>query len=222
MKVPHPNPKRKGEYLTYPFVNNYTVAAPSAVISSDQLNIMYMGLNNEISISAPGMKPEDLIVTASNGCRVTSKGNGKYVFVPKRGGKINITVTAKINGENKVISQQTWKSSSLPEPKLIIPGIKGSRASAKTLAQILSSMGARPEYDKSFPISAKPQIRTAGVGFVSDGNIISPKALIKGKTNSSSTRTIGRLKRGNTVTITMKAVGPDGIPHNLTRTITIK
>ena len=27
MKVPHPNPKRKGEFLSYPFIKNYTVAA---------------------------------------------------------------------------------------------------------------------------------------------------------------------------------------------------
>ena len=222
MKVPHPNPKRKGEFLTYPFVNNYTVAAPSAVISSDQLNIMYMGLNNEISVSAPGMKSDDLVVTASNGCKVSSKGNGKYVFVPTRGGRININVSAKINGETKNISQQTWKSTALPPPFIKTQSVKKGRAGASALATVLKQVGTKPKYDKSFPISTNPKIVEVKLEIIKDGNVFPAKIGKNGKIPASTYKQIKALRKGSKVIISMKAKGADNIPHNITQTIKIK
>lgn len=222
MKVPHPNPKRKGEYLSYPFVNNFTVAAPSAVISSDQLNIMYMGLDNEISISAPGMKSDDLTVTASNGCRVSSKGGGKFVFVPNRGGRLNITVSAKINGESKVISQQTWKSKRLPKPLISIPGLRNGRMTKGALATVLASVGAKPIYDPSFPISTKPKTISLKAEMNKGGNLTEDKMLNSGKAKQRTINQIKALSRGHSVTLYMKAKGADGITHNISQTITIR
>ena len=222
MKIPHPNQKRKGEFLTYPFVNNFTVAAPSAVISSDQLNLMYMGLENEISVSAPGMRSEDLVVTASNGCRVSSKGNGKYVFVPSKGGRINITVAAKINGESKVISQQTWKSTSLPKPFIVTPGVRHSRASANALATVLKNVGSQPKYDKAFPISSTPRIVEATLTYKKGNELSSPIKLRRGKIDQSTYDQIKRLRKGNSIEIVMKAKGADNIPHKITQTVVIK
>ena len=222
MKVPHPNPKRKGEFLTYPFVNNFTVAAPSAVISSDQLNIMYMGLDNEISVSAPGMRSEDLVVTAGNGCKVSSRGNGKYVFVPSRGGRFNITVAAKINGETKTISQQTWKSTSLPIPFILTPGVKHDRASANALATVLMQVGSKPKYDKAFPISSVPKIVSATIMVKKGNELGSPINLRNGKIDQSTYNLIKRLSKGNSVEIEMKAKGADKITHKIRQKITIK
>lgn len=221
MKVPHPNPKMKGKFLEYPFVNQYTVAAPSAVISSDQLNIMYKGVDNEMSVSAPGMKSEDLVVAAP-GCSIQPKGDGKFIIKPNRTGRVQITVSAKINGEQKVISQQYWKSSMLPKPILRIPGVRGKFVSAKTLESILTNVGIKVEYDKSFPISAKPTVKKPMIGYVSTEGIMPDKPLAGKKISKNTAKVIKRLRRGNTVTITLKAVGPDGVPHNLDKTVTIR
>lgn len=222
MKVPHPNPKRKGEFLTYPFVNNFTVAAPSAVISSDQLNIMYMGLGNEMSISAPGMKSNDLVVTASNGCRVSPKGNGKFVFTPSRGGRINITVATKMNGKTKVISQQTWKSQRLPKPEISVPGLKYGKMSKSALKTVLQSVGVKAIYDPSFPISTKPKIVSIKAEFNKGGNINEDSMKKSGKATPKVLTQVNSLRRGNVVTIYIRAKGADGIPHNISKVITIK
>ena len=66
MRVPHPNPKKKGMFLDYPFESSYTVATPTAVISSEQLQVMYMGLNNVINVSAPGIQQNQIKVEADN------------------------------------------------------------------------------------------------------------------------------------------------------------
>lgn len=222
MKIPHPNPKMQGKFLTYPFVNNYTVAAPSAVISSDQLNIMYMGLNNEISVSAPGMKSDDLLVTASNSCKVSSRGNGKYTFVPSRGGRINITVSALINGENKVISSQTWKSKRLPKPDVNVPGLKFGKMSKNTLKTILKEVGVTPQYGPSFPISTKPKTITAKIEFNKSGNINEETIKLSGKAEQKVLNQVNSLRRGNVVTVYIRAKGADGISHNISKVITIR
>tara|TARA_Y100000589_G_scaffold150354_1_gene143474 strand:- start:27175 stop:28785 length:1611 start_codon:yes stop_codon:yes gene_type:complete len=223
MKVPHPNPKRKGEFLSYPFVKKYTVAAPSAVISSDQLNIMYIGLENEISVSAPGIKSEDLKVIASNDCEVKEKGSGKYTFKPKRGGRIEITVFANINGENKVVSKQTWKSTSLPKPFIFTPGVKYGLSSSTSLATVLKQVGAKPKYGKSFPISSTPKIISAEISY-RKGNEITPlPKLINGKIiDRKIANIIKGLKKGNKVEIKMQAKGADKITHTIFQKITIK
>jgi len=222
MKIPHPNPKRKGEFLTYPFVNNFTVAAPSAVISSDQLNIMYIGLQNEISVSAPGMKSEDLVVTASNACKVLPRGNGKFVFTPTKGGKINITVAAKINGENKVISQQTWKSQRLPKPFIDIPGVIGGKCPANKLGEVLAIAGAKAKYDPSFPMSATPKIEKASLEINQGGNLGPAKMNKSGKIPQETKRRVKALSRGNVVTVIMKVRGADGIPYEIKQPIIIR
>ncbi len=222
MKVPHPNPKRKGEFLTYPFVNHYTVAAPSAVISSDQLNIMYIGLGNEISISAPGMKSDDLVVTASNGCKVTPRGNGKFIFKPSKGGRINITVSASMNGHTKVISQQIWKSQRLPKPEISVPGLKYGKMSRSTLKTILQNVGVKPIYGPSFPISTKPKIVSIKAEFNKGGNINEDPMNKSGKATTRVLNQVRSLRRGHVVTIYMKAKGADGITHDILKVITIK
>ncbi len=222
MKVPHPNPKRKGEFLSYPFVKNYTVAAPSAVISSDQLNIMYIGLNNEISVSAPGIKSEDLTVKASNSCKVTQKGDGKYTFTPTKGGRIEITVLADINGEKKMISTQTWKSTSLPRPYILTPGVKYGRANSGSLATVLKEVGAQPKYDKSFPISSTPKIVSAEILYIKGNEITPLPNLVNGKISNATSEIIKGLRKGNRVEIKMKAKGADQITHKIIQKITIK
>lgn len=222
MKVPHPNPKRKGEFLSYPFIKSFTVAAPSAVISSDQLNIMYIGLDNEISVSAPGIKSEDITVNASNACKVKRKGDGKYIFKPSKGGKIEITVSAKINNQNKIVSKQTWKSKRLPKPELSIPGVKYGRASRATLATILETVGAKAIYSPSFPISTKPIIESGTAEINERGNISSKKIFVSGKAKPRTISQIKNLSRGSVVTIYMRAKGADKITHNISKVVTIR
>lgn len=220
IKVPHPNPKRKGEYLVYPFTNNYTVAQPNAVISSDQLNIMYKGLKNEISISAAGMQSDNLVVTATN-CIVSATGNGKYVFTPNKTGRIIISVSAKVNGHNKLLSTQTWKSVRLPKPLVEIPGVRNGQISASTLAAILTTNGVVLKYDPSFPISTKPQFKAGGIEAQTSNGLTSFKLENK-KLSTLKRDQISGLSRGSKVFFSIKAKGADGITHNMTTTVKIK
>lgn len=86
----------QGIYEYYPYEYNYMVAAPSVAVSPDKMNVLYVGLDNPVSISAAGVAPSQLVITAS-GCKANIKpaGNGKYTINAGEKGDCFVTVSAK-------------------------------------------------------------------------------------------------------------------------------
>src|SRR5690606_22710382 len=79
------------EYETEP--QTYQVARPSAVVSPDAMNVLYIGVDNPISVSAPGIPKESLSVSGEG---VTVSGSaGKYVAHVTQPGTASIHVSAK-------------------------------------------------------------------------------------------------------------------------------
>lgn len=221
MKVPHPNPKRKGEFLTYPFVNNYTVAAPSVVISSKDLNIMYKGIGNKIDVSAPGISSDKLTVRA-NGCSVRSLGNGEYEFTPNRLGKITIEVLAEIKpGQLQPMGKQDWKAKPFPMPLLFL-GSK-ERPSKLRKNSLIAYGGVNIKYSDDFPISSRPRVVKCTMSTMDrSGSISTATPMPNGKFNQSQMNIIRNLAVGARVFIVVSAKGPDGRTHKLAEhTITI-
>ena len=82
-----------GEIVPYPFQSSFTVAPPSATVSPTKMNVMYRGLENPISISAPGMTNENIQVNITNGTIKKGAKAGEYLVMP---GKDNITTITAI------------------------------------------------------------------------------------------------------------------------------
>ena len=59
-------------YKTAP--QTYQVARPSAVVSPDKMNVLYIGVPNPVSVSAPGVPKEKLHVSMSSGSLSGSAG----------------------------------------------------------------------------------------------------------------------------------------------------
>jgi gliding motility-associated protein GldM len=213
MKVPHPNPKRKGEYLMYPFESEYIVAAPTAVISSEQLNIMYLGLNNEISVSAPGMSSDKIDVKATNRCSVTKVSDGKYKFKPSRVGKISIQVFRKEDG--KLIASQNWKSKRLPKPIITLLSQEYQGVRPKSKYKVPRNKLFKAVYSPDFPLSANVSILTCAVSFISGGGNINLVHIDDGKFNDKFDRALNAARRGDEVAVRMTVRGSDGITHPL-------
>ncbi|MFM7023546.1 MAG: gliding motility protein GldM [Flavobacteriales bacterium] len=116
VRIPHPNPKRKGEFLTYPFENKYLVAQPSAVVSVDKMNVMYLGPENPISISVPGIASDKIQPQIDNGTLMRT-GDGKFMAKPSRLGLAKITVYAEVNGQKVNLGQMEFRVKSLPTPR---------------------------------------------------------------------------------------------------------
>jgi len=85
-----------GEFEYYPYEYKYMVAAPSVSVSPEKMNVMYIGLENPVAVSAAGVAPSDLVVSVSGcGAKLKSNGNGKYSMTATSKGDCMITVSAK-------------------------------------------------------------------------------------------------------------------------------
>ncbi len=70
-----------GQPKYYGFKDKYSVVKPSATIAAEKMNVLYAGIANPVSVSAP-VDPNKLSISFP-GCNVTSAGGGKYnVNVP--------------------------------------------------------------------------------------------------------------------------------------------
>lgn len=94
----------------------------TATISADNMNVLFIGLENPMSVSVPGITPENTIVSADNGITLKNLGNGKYIATVKSGfvsGKV--TVKARMqDGTVKSMGESLYKIRRVPEPKICI------------------------------------------------------------------------------------------------------
>lgn len=101
--------------VKYPFKGTYNVGKPVAIISNDDLNILYRGFDNNISISAPGIPTDNLRINVTGGT-ATPKGNGRYVVVPNST-SVEIAVTGMVGGRTVALGSNTYRVRQLPDPK---------------------------------------------------------------------------------------------------------
>jgi len=86
-----------------------------AVISADQMKVVYQGLPNDLSISIPGIPNNKLSVRATNG-KIQRKGN-KFLAIPdgdKVGKSMRIFVSGEINGATINAPGQDFRIKPLP------------------------------------------------------------------------------------------------------------
>jgi gliding motility-associated protein GldM len=92
--IEYKNPKGTTDY--YPFESSYMVAAPFSAVAADNMNVMYVGVDNPISASAAGFAPTELVVNVSGcGAKLKTAGAGKYVITATSTGTCLMTVMAK-------------------------------------------------------------------------------------------------------------------------------
>lgn len=108
-------PNAEGTLKPYPFSSEYMVGEPSATISNEDLNVIYMGVDNNFRISAPGVAAENLIVAVA-GARCTSPSKGKYVITTSSFNEVTVSVKAKIDGKEMVMGVNKFRVKKLPDP----------------------------------------------------------------------------------------------------------
>ena len=72
----------------------YEVGRRSVTVSADKMNVMYIGVENPISVVAAGISSNELRVSGSGGgINLTRTGNGKYTATVSQQGTANVTVS---------------------------------------------------------------------------------------------------------------------------------
>ncbi len=114
----------------------YQVARPSAVVSPDKMNVLYVGVPNPVSVSAPGMAKEKLRLSISGGS--ISGSAGKFTAtVSSPGTTAKITVSGETSpGKSQVLGVQEFRVKRIPDPKAQFAGkSSGTTASGNIKAQ---------------------------------------------------------------------------------------
>jgi len=139
--------RSNGEILTYPFSGSYTSIKPIAVISATKMNVVYIGLENPISVSVPGYAAEEVQVSlspASAGSLKPDKGvKGNYLLTLNRSAS-ELTIVASVKqkggsgaGTVKKMGEQKYRVRMIPDPipALGIIDVSGGVPSALLKAQ---------------------------------------------------------------------------------------
>lgn len=197
----------EGPPKVYPVSGSYMVAKPSAVVSPDKMNVLYIGVPNPLSVSAPGVSKESMQVSMSGGS--ISGSGGHYTAIVRSVGTARITVTGE---KGMVLGTSEFRVKRIPDPKPQFAGKSGGNTSAANI-RAQDRVFARLE---NFDFDAKFNVTRFTV------LIVKPRQDAIIYTGSGSELTGAMRAAMNTVTpgttVVFKdivAVGPDGTPRGL-------
>ncbi len=115
--------KPGGGIEEFGFNDEYVVGAPTATVSADKMNVFYIGVDNPVSISVPGVPNENVRPSISNG-KLTSKGNGKYIVRVDGGNESTINVAADMGGQTRAMGTFKFRVRRVPDPVPFIAGVR--------------------------------------------------------------------------------------------------
>jgi gliding motility-associated protein GldM len=199
--------KPDNTYESYPFKSEYIVAAPSAAVFLQKMNVFYIGVDNPITISAAGVAPGDLQPSITGGSMRPAGKPGEYIVTVSQGTKATINVGAKLNGVQKSMGAFDFRIKRVPDPVAYVGNIKGDGQMTKGELNGASGVFARMEnfdFDLSFSVVSFVMSMNVNGVFVekkANGPAITPemKTLLAGA------------KPGNKVFFEQVTVkGPDG------------
>ncbi|MDF2474946.1 MAG: gliding motility protein GldM [Sphingobacterium sp.] len=190
----------------------YQVARPSAVVSPDKMNVLYIGVNNPISVSAPGT-PTDKVRVSMSGGSISSAGAGKYNVRVSSPGTARIAVSAEVApGKTQTLSSTEFRVKRIPDPIAKFAGkTGGSMATVAIKAQnALFAKLDNFDFDATFKVTkftmiiAKPR---------ADAIVLSTSG---GQLSSSMSSALKGIVPGTRVIFdNIVAVGPDGTSRQL-------
>ena len=140
--------KPTGEFDYYNFNGEFVVAAPSVAVSPDKMNVFYIGVPNPITVSAAGIAPGDLVVSANGGgMSLKPSGPGKYVVTASsetKDGKIMVSAKTK-DGVKSQGPPVIFRVKRIPDPVASVGGKKGTADIRKVDVQGIGGVAAKLE-----------------------------------------------------------------------------
>jgi gliding motility-associated protein GldM len=113
----------EGDRIPYQFSGEYVVAPPSLTVAATKMNVFYIGVDNPVSISVPGIADANLRPTISTGS-LSRDATGKdwIVRVPKGENRAVISVDALYQGETRRMGTAEFRVKRVPDPAAEIAG----------------------------------------------------------------------------------------------------
>jgi gliding motility-associated protein GldM len=183
----------------------------TAVVAADKMNVLYIGIDNPISIAVPGITNDKLRVTITNGTLVNNEG--KYIVKVDNVNDVVIHVAVEVKpGEIKMMGSTTFRVKRIPDPVACVSGncINNSTLSKTELLKnpVLSVFIQLP-FEFKFEIESFTFTYNTDKSLISEwtsGNLFNQKMI----------DAVSKLEKGNKIFIEdIKAKGPDGTTRML-------
>lgn len=208
-----------GEVVPYHFNSSFTVAPPSANVTPTKMNVMYRGLDNPITISAPGFTSNQINVEAKN-AQLTKVSNTEYLVRPGNDGNTaTITISTNIDGKKVILDNCNFRLKRTPDP---VPVINGKTKGSFSREEIIAAGGfvlTMPDFDFE---GYNSTVLSYDVSTVVGGYLKTAKAIQGRKFNKEVEDIINNAKRGQRISIeNIRIKAPDGEERTLDTPITI-
>ncbi|MBK8808049.1 MAG: hypothetical protein IPO21_15960, partial [Bacteroidales bacterium] len=208
IKIKKPN---SDDTLKYFFEQEFQVAQSSVVVSPTKMNVFYMGVDNPVEISVPGIPGEDIVAGISGGS-IRKGGKNEYIVKQSAPGKVKINVSAKIDGKVKPIGAKEFRVKPVPDPVATIWGLEGGPISAAQLKAAKNIEAKMKNFDFDLKFSVTSYIASTKVG----DYVIDAKGDGDRISSDVKTKIFSQLSKGQKVYFEdIKAVGPDGKTRTL-------
>ncbi len=114
----------------YPYSIRYQVMAPLLVASPTKMNVFYIGVDNPLSFSVPGVTPENVRPVIDNGS-IIRQGGGWFVRTSTPG-KAKVSAVATLpDGSTRTIGPVEFRVKHLPAPVATVNGITAADGKAR-------------------------------------------------------------------------------------------
>lgn len=172
-----------------------------AAVAPTKMNVVYLGIDNPVSIAVSGYNSSDIEIKVSN-ARFTGS-DGKYIIKPIRPGNVVIDVYA----DGEIVQSSEFRVKTVPSPVAKVAGRKGGKIS---MDELLKAGKVYADMD-NFVFDLSFEVVEFTVSAVIAGYVIEYSNKEGNEFNEKQIELIKKLKSGNNVYIQdIKAKGPDG------------
>ncbi len=206
-----------GTFTNKPFHNEYQVAPPSLVVAPTKMNVFYLGVDNPVEISVPGITADRIIASSNNGSITPSRGG--YIARPTREGNCDISVSVREGGTTRSQGSRPFRVRKVPDPYVTLAGAQSGASLAKS--QILGELGPKATMPDWFNFELTFDVISFNLSATQGG-----LTRMEPSTSANFTNTQREMLRGvnpgsKIYLEDVMAVGPDGSQRNI-GTIVIK
>lgn len=111
-----------GQPENYPFADEFFVQEALAVVSLDKMSVLYIGLENPVSASVPGIPPDNVEIRITGPADLKKTGTGKYSITPNSTGTVKLQVIATVDKQPKVMGERELRLLPVPDPTIVVGG----------------------------------------------------------------------------------------------------
>ena len=202
---------QEGKVQTIDKSIEYTVGQANASIALDKMNVLYIGVDNPVTIAASGGGDDKVQATISGGGgSITKGGAGKYI-VHVNSVTDDCKITVAVDGKVAGVSQ--FRVRTIPDPVATIGGYPSGDNVPTGALRAQTGVGA---YIKDFPLDLKYSVVSFSISADNDEGDIETADCKGNVWDAKAQNILKSLKPGRTLTVdAIYAVGPDGRRRHL-------